>query len=70
MSVLFSSSDKNRLFTKKNGEVKIEINEQRRINGMETRTGNDAGASFMAVALIKGSVPGVKGYPGILALFC
>lgn len=24
----------------------------------------------MAVVLMKGSVPGVKGYPGIIALFC
>lgn len=37
---------------------------------METRTGNDVGACFMAVVLTEGSVPGVKGYPGILALFC
>lgn len=37
---------------------------------METRTGSDVGACFMAVVLIKGSVPGVKGCPGILALFC
>lgn len=37
---------------------------------METRTGNDVGACFMAVVLIKGSVPGVKGYLGILALSC
>lgn len=33
---------------------------------METRTRNDAGACCLA----EGSVPCVKGYPSILALFC